>query len=316
VEDAIKKLLDRAWHAYDSGKPFMSDAAFDTLVAEYGYDDFGSEPDIKAKHLYKMYSLQKVYDSEPEPSTMQGISVCSPKLDGAAISLIYVDGTLVNGITRGRDGVEGEDITQNIYHLVQTEIALKSIVQITGEVVCDKEIDNARNFAAGSVRLKDVEEFKERAKHLNFIAYGLQPYQCETYVEDMHLVEDMRFFTVFSNEIEDQYRMDGEVHRLNDNKLFKELGYTAKHPRGAYARKQSSDVAIVETTLLKVEWGVGRTGKVTPVAIFETINIDDANISRATLNNAGFIEEMELEIGDTILVTRAGGIIPKVIGRV
>jgi len=315
VEDATKKLLDRAWHAYDKGKPFMSDAAFDTLAAKYGYTDFGSEPDIKAKHLYQMYSLQKVFDSDPEPSTMQGEAVKTPKLDGAAISLLYVDGTLVNGITRGRDGIEGEDITRNVYHLVPTTTKLKGIVQVTGEVVCDKEIKNARNFAAGSVRLKDNEEFKGRVDTLNFIAYNIQPSQCDTYIEDMQLVADSGFFTVFTPDIEQYYRMDGEVFRLNDNKVYLDLGYTAKHPRGAFAHKLTENVEIKETTLLRVDWGVGRTGRITPVAIFESIIIDDANISRATLNNVGFIEDMELEIGDTILVTRSGGIIPKIIGK-
>lgn len=316
MEDAIKKLLDRAWHAYDNGIPFMSDAAFDTLAATYGYEEFGSEPDIKAKHLYKMYSLQKVYDNDSEPSTMQGETIKSPKLDGAAISLIYVDGTLVKGITRGRDGIEGEDITQNMYHLVKTKINIEGIVQITGEVVCDKHIENARNYASGSVRLKNLNEFKERVNNLCFIAYGLQPFQNETYVEDINLIADNSFFTIFTYGIEESYRTDGEVFRLNSNEQFTELGYTAKHPRGAYARKLRDDVEIKETTLLEVKWQVGRTGQVTPVAIFESINIDDANITRATLHNVGFIEEMGLLIGDTILVTRSGGIIPKVIGKI
>jgi len=315
VEDAIKTLLDSAWHAYDKGEPFMSDSEFDTLATQYGYTEFGSEPEVKAKHLFKMYSLQKVYDSDPEPSTMQGEIVSSPKLDGAAISLIYVDGTLVKGITRGRDGIEGEDITKNVYPLVPNKISLDGEIQITGEIVCPKDIDNARNYASGAIRLKDMTEYKTRLPNLHFVAYSIQPYHSETYVDDMILLSELGFDNVFDNNLEDKYRTDGEVFRLVDNKQFLELGYTAKHPRGAYARKLRSDVEIKETTLLEVIWGVGRTGKVTPVAIFDVINIDDANISRATLNNVGFIENMELEIGDTILVTRAGGIIPKVIGR-
>ena len=316
MEDAIRKLLDKAWHAYDNGVPFMSDAAFDKLAAEHNYTEFGSLPEVKATHLFKMYSLQKVFDNDPEPSTMQGDIVSSPKLDGAAISLIYVGGTLVKGITRGRDGVEGEDITANVYPLVPNKINIKGEIQITGEVVCPKDIDNARNYASGSIRMKDMQEYKNRIKYLNFVAYGLQPFQADSYIEDMGILEYYKFNTIFDNGLEDEYRTDGEVFRINDNELFNKLGYTAKHPRGAYARKQSDDVAIVETTLNKVIWQVGRTGQVTPVAIFDEIIIDDAKITRATLHNVGFIEEMELEIGDTILVTRAGGIIPKVIGRV
>ena len=314
--DDIRKLLDRATSAYDKGEPFMSDAEFDALALKYDYNEFGSEPEVKAKHLYKLYSLQKVFDSDPEPSTMQGITVRSPKLDGAAISLTYIDGTLVKGITRGRDGIEGEDITANVYHLVPTKIKNTNTIQVDGEVVCDKSIENARNYAAGSLRLKSSTEFKERCEHLNFVAYSVRPFQNTTYTEDMNLLFDMGFFTIQTMGIEDHYRMDGEVFRLDDNKQFYDLGYTAKHPRGAYARKMSSAVEIKETTLLDVIWGVGRTGAVTPVAIFENVVIDDANISRATLHNVGFIEEMELAIGDTILVTRSGGIIPKVLGKV
>jgi len=315
VEDAITKLLDRAWHAYDNGVPFMSDDEFDKLAKENNYTEFGSLPEVKANHLYKMYSLQKVFDNEPEPSTMQGEVVSSPKLDGAAISLIYVDGTLVKGITRGRDGIEGEDITANVYPLVPNKIPLMGKIQITGEVVCPKDIENARNYASGSIRMKDMVEYNKRTKNLNFIAYSLQPFKNETYLQDMGLITDLGFFTIFTNGIESQYRTDGEVFRLNNNKQFLDLGYTAKHPRGAYARKLTSDVEIKETILLDVKWGVGRTGKVTPVAFFETVVIDDANISQATLHNVSFIEEMGLELGCTILVTRSGGIIPKVIGR-
>ena len=316
MEKEIKNLLDKAWHAYDNGNPFMSDDEFDALASLHGYDEFGSEPEVKAKHLYKLYSLQKVYDDEPEPTTMQGEIIKSPKLDGGAISLLYVDGQLVKGITRGRDGIEGEDITANVYPLVPTRINLDGDIQITGEVVCPKNIDNARNYASGSIRMKDMAEYQTRIKNLNFIAYNIQPYHSETYVDDMILLSELGFFTVLIPNIDEEYRTDGEVFRLNDNALFNTLGYTAKHPRGAYARKKKSDVEIKETILTNVIWGVGRTGKVTPIAIFDNIVIDDANISRATLHNVGFIEEMNLEIGDRILVTRAGGIIPKVIGKV
>jgi len=315
VEDAITKLLDRAWHAYDNGVPFMSDDEFDKLAKENNYTEFGSLPEVKANHLYKMYSLQKVFDNDPEPSTMQGITISSPKLDGAAISLIYVEGTLVKGITRGRDGIEGEDITANVYPIVPNKIKLKGKIQITGEVVCPKDIENARNYASGSIRMKDMKEYNTRIDNLNFIAYNIQPFQNKTYTEDMNLLSDLGFFNIFVNDLEEHYRTDGEVFRLNDNKLFTDLGYTAKHPRGAYARKLTSDVEIKKTKLLRVEWGVGRTGQVTPVAIFEPIIIDDATITRATLHNAGFIEDMELELGCCILCTRSGGVIPKIIGK-
>ena len=318
--ESIINLLDRAWAAYVTGNPFMTDAEFDTLAKRVDYHELIGDTysiEKKGKHLHQMYSLQKVYDEEPMPSSMQGRDqiVETDKLDGAAISLHYVDGVLVQALTRG-DGIEGEDITDKAYHLVPTTSYVKTEHQVDGEVVCDKDIENARNYASGALHLKDIEEFKsERLPHLTFMAYGLKPSMNETYYEDMGILVSCGITTVLSPGFEDKFRTDGLVYRLNDNEHYKELGYTSKHPRGAFARKKSSDVAIEETVLLECKWQVGRTGKVTPVAIFESIVIDDANITQATLHNPGFIEEMDLDIGDTILVTRAGGIIPRVLGK-
>ena len=132
----------------------------------------------------------------------------------------------------------------------------------------------------------------------------------------MMQLEEYGFLTILDGQYcREFFRTDGTVIRLNNNGDYARLGYTAKHPRGAYARKLSSDVEIVETVLLEVIWQVGRTGQVTPVAVFEDIVIDDAVINRATLHNVGILNELDLEIGDLILVTRSGGIIPKVLGK-
>jgi len=104
------------------------------------------------------------------------------------------------------------------------------------------------------------------------------------------------------------------VFRVNDTQLFQDLGYTAKHPRGAYAKKERA--AHVETKLLDVEWQVGKSGKVTPVAILEPVYIGDALVSRATLNNPGFIEMLDLQIGDTVAIIRSGEIIPCILHKV
>lgn len=307
-------LLKRAWSAYAKGNPFMSDAEFDALASSYGFDTFEEgEPEKKAKHAYRMYSLQKVFDEEPSP--IEGMQVTSPKLDGAAISLYYgKNGVLVQGITRG-DGIEGEDITDKVYLLpnVPRKIDLQN-VQISGEIVVPKDIENARNYASGALHLKSANEFKQRARYMKFIAYAITPYINKQYIEDLQLLTNQGFATILDDGL-NAYRQDGTVYRLNDNKAYEAAGYTAKHPRGAYARKQSSDVEIKETILQEVIWQVGRSGKITPVALFDEIVIDDAKINRATLNNVGFLEEMQLEIGDTILVTRSGGIIPKVLGK-
>ncbi|HEY9701865.1 MAG TPA: hypothetical protein V6C58_05445, partial [Allocoleopsis sp.] len=120
--------------------------------------------------------------------------------------------------------------------------------------------------------------------------------------------------TVLDPNLEKIFPCDGLVYRLNDNKLFEELGYTAKHPRGAYALKERG--RAVETKLLDVVWQVGKSGKVTPVAILEPVMIGDAKVSRATLNNIAFIRALGIEIGDTVAIERAGEIIPTVMYKV
>jgi DNA ligase (NAD+) len=315
----VIKLLNRASKEYAAGNPFLSDDEFDSLAQKYNYDEITEgELHKKGTHLHQMYSLQKVFDEEPSP-LVPGKQIESAKLDGAAISLLYENGILVQGLTRG-DGIEGEDITRNVYHIdtIPKSVTYPGKYQITGEVVVAKEIKNARNYASGAIRTKSVEEFiAEKAAHCIFIAYGLTPTIHETYKWDMGSLEIENFLTILDSDYcRDFFRTDGTVFRLNDNALFKAQGYTAKHPRGAYARKLVSQVAIMQTVLLDVVWSTGRSGAVSPVAIFEDIVIDDAVINRATLHNAGFIQNMQLEIGDIILVTRSGGIIPKVLGKV
>lgn len=312
----IKRLLDRAWKEYDRGTPFMSDADFDALEIKYNYYDFGSlSEEKKGKHLYPMTSLKKVYDKEKAPYVIYD-EIASPKLDGTAISLLYVEGFLAQALRRGRDGLEGEFVTDKIALLVPNQIEFIEPTQIDGEVVCDKTINNARNYASGAFGLKDIDEFKTRVPYLKFVAYGLRPTIGKTYETDMALLYTEGLATVLEFNIAENYRTDGKVYRENDNKLFESAGYTSKHPRGAYARKQSSQVAIEHTILRDCIWQVGRTGQVTPVAHFDEIVIDDAKITKATLHNPGFIEEMQLDIEDTILVTRSGGVIPKVLGKV
>jgi DNA ligase (NAD+) len=130
----------------------------------------------------------------------------------------------------------------------------------------------------------------------------------------MHVLKQLGFNTVLEPELAKIYPSDGIVVRLNNNHQFEQLGYTSKHPRGAYARKERAQ--HVETKLLAVEWQVGKSGKVTPVAILEPVKIGDAVVSRATLNNPGFIEALDLRIGDTVAVARAGEIIPCILHKV
>ena len=313
----LHKLLDKASEAYYQGMPTIPDYMFDMLAEGCGYNKVGAAVHgNKAKHTHRMYSLQKFYEDEGKSDPLAGLDVTtSIKLDGAAISLLYVDGILVQALTRG-DGVEGQIITDKMYehgNLVPLRINLGNItVQVTGEIVAPLHVENSRNYAAGSLNLKDLNEFKTRA--IEFFAYQITPNLDPTWSGDMRVLKQLGFNTVLEPELAKIYPSDGIVVRLNNNHQFEQLGYTSKHPRGAYARKERA--AHVETKLLGVEWNVGKTGKVTPTAILEPVKIGDALVSRATLNNPGFIEALDLQIGDTVAVARAGEIIPCILHKV
>lgn len=311
-------FLVEASKAYYAGTPFMTDAQFDALSETINFSTVGAPVEgAKVKHYKQMYSLQKFYEDEGAKRPLEGISDVSAsiKLDGAAISITYVDGNLMQAITRG-DGVEGQDITDKILasNLVPIKLSgnLPVIMQVTGEIVAPINIENARNYAAGALNLKSISEFKERA--LSFYAYGVFPYLTKTHNKDMETLEHIGFNTCKALDLEKIFPSDGMVFRANSNELFDSMGYTSKHPRGAYALKIRAE--HVETKLLDVEWQVGKSGKVTPVAILEPIYIGDALVSRATLNNPGFIEALGIEIGDTVAVIRAGEIIPCITHKV
>lgn len=313
----LEQFLAKAAAAYYAGCPIINDEQFDRLADSCGYSSVGASPTSdKVKHFKQMYSLQKFYEDEDKARPLQGERDISPslKLDGAAIELLYIDGVLTQVSTRG-DGVEGQDVTDKFLStssLVPHNINDRGVRQITGEICAPKHIENARNYAAGALNLKSEDEFSTRA--LSFFAYGCYPYFTDTYDNDIAKLKRLGFQTVKEPGLENIYPSDGMVYRVNSNSRFDELGYTAKHPRGAYALKTRAE--YVETTLLDVEWQVGKSGKVTPVAILEPVLIGDATVSRATLNNPGFIEMLGLAIGDTIAVIRAGEIIPCVLHKV
>lgn len=312
----IKNYLDQASAAYLAGNPIISDEVFDRLAESSEYYEVGAKQHENVKkHLYRRYSLQKHYEDEGTPPLQEyKDKVSSVKLDGAAISLLYIEGKLVQVLTRG-DGVEGTDITTNFLarkDLVPLTSPRIDPFQVDGEIVAPKQIENSRNYAAGALLLKDPAEFCTRA--ISFFAYGVHPYPNDTFKEDMAELEFQGFSTILTPDLDKIYECDGIVHRVNSNALFDSLGYTAKHPRGAYALKERKEA--VETTILSVEWGVGKTGKVTPVAILDPIKIGDKVVTRATLNNPGFIEALELYIGCTVGVILAGEVIPKVAYKV
>ena len=299
-------LVDTASEAYYAGQPILTDEEFDALEQpEYVGHKISGIP-----HLFPMWSLQKAYDGDNPLSWYKGDIVKSPKLDGAAVALEYENGVFVRAITRG-NGKEGLDITDKMRDIVPRSIPGKIKTQITGEVVAPKHIKNARNYAAGALNLKSVEEFLSR--DVTFIAYGMIPCLNHKWSLDMKDLSLSWFVTVIDEEW-NQFPQDGVVYRIDDYNDFSEAGFTSKHPRGAYAAKERTSGSI--TKLLGVEWNVGRSGVVAPTAILEPVLVGDATVSRATLHNMAYINALNLEIGCYVEVIRSGEIIPRIIKRV
>tara|TARA_B100002019_G_C21246461_1_gene588566 strand:+ start:841 stop:1785 length:945 start_codon:yes stop_codon:yes gene_type:complete len=304
-------FLEKASAMYYSGTPIMSDEEFDALAKKYRYEEVGYQVTDGIPHMYRMYSLQKVFNLGDIDSTTAPM-VRTPKLDGAAVSLQYVNGHIAQALTRG-DGQLGRDITLKMEELVPNVIGIKGEIQITGEVVAPNTIPNARNFAAGSLNLKDQSEFRSRAQTLKFVAYDIQGAKYERLSSAMdHLAQ--QGFEVITHFDASAYPTDGEVFRVDNYEAFYKLGYTAHHPRGAFALKEQKDGVITE--LLDVVWQVGKSGVVSPVAILRPVEVGDALVSRATLHNIEYIRALNLEIGCSVEVIRSGEIIPRIVRRV
>ena len=306
----MKEFLDYASDMYYKGTPIMSDAEFDVLWTHYGNSDVGHKVTDGILHYYRMYSLQKYFDLVEAPVLTDYVN--TPKLDGAAVSLLYVNNKLTLALTRG-DGIRGRDITDKLSLIVPAEISLPTgqIYQITGEVVCPSSISNARNVASGALNLKDILEFMSRP--LSFVAYDIQGTSFENWTDAMQALRKQGFDTVDTFD-SSEYPTDGIVYRLNNYKKFEDLGYTAHHPRGAFALKEQKEGVI--TTLKSVVWQVGKSGVVSPVAILEPVVVGDATVSKATLHNIEYIQALNLEIGCKVEVIRSGEIIPRILRRV
>ena len=305
----MRDFLDHASKLYYEGTPVISDEEFDLLAEKHNYNSVGYEVTDAISHAYQMYSLQKCFDINKAPLAVEDC-VSSPKLDGAAVSLLYVDGNLELALTRG-DGIQGRDITDKMCLLVPKKIDSTDLIQITGEVVAPSSVPNSRNFAAGSLGLKDLEEFKTRP--LVFVAYDATPSLASDYACSLELLYKMGLNVVTRFKADD-YPTDGIVFRLKSNVKFDELGHTSKHPRGAFALKEQA--AGVITTLEDVKWQVGKSGVVSPVAILTPVMIGDATVGRATLHNIQYIRDLNLEIGCQVEVIRSGEIIPRVVRRI
>ena len=316
----MKDLLDMACLAYyQDGDPILTDAQFARLAELHNYHNVGYTPTDGIRHTYQMYSLQKCFDILEAPFGVLGTNVVlSVKLDGAAVALTYINGKLTQALTRG-DGIHGKDILDKMRLIVPEYIQIKGIVQITGEVVAPDSIENARNYAAGALNLKYLRDFMDR--EILFYVHGMEDdgdymgdvEYGDTWQTRMEFLKDQGFNTVHTH-MTDGLPKDGLVYRINDTYDFIARGFTAKHPRGAFALKDKQKGVV--TKLEDVKWQVGKSGVVSPVAILSPVKIGDATISRATLHNMDYILDLNLEIGCDVEIIRSGEIIPRVVRRV
>ena len=308
---------------YRQGLQVLSDVEYDALVRIYGEGEDLVSDGGEIPHETRLYSLDKKYQGDELPADLSKY-VKTVKLDGAAISLLYVNGKLVRALTRG-DGFKGNDVTMKMLLVpsIPKEIyGFSEYTQIDGEFVTSKQVENDRNYATGTLNTKELGEFCQKVADggLIFVPTNIQekasgvwhPYG-KTYSQALFALKFAGFISVLDSEVLCNCPSDGQVFRLDLNSEYIAAGFTSKFPKGAFALKQKDEE--YETTLLDVVWQVGRTGKVTPVAILEPVQIEDAVIKQATLNNIEYIEALGLELGCRVKIVRAGKIIPKVVAR-
>ncbi len=383
IQELREKINYHNYLYYVLDSPEISDAEYDRLFDELvklekKYPELvtpdsptqriGAPPLAEFKtvrHALPMLSLNKATTEEElsdfhrrvlELSGLEESKIeytAEPKFDGLAIELVYEDGVLKQGSTRG-DGYVGEDVTLNLktiktvpMRLLAKKSTIPKLLEVRGEVIMTKSelaklnkerekngeplFANPRNAAAGSVRQLDSKITASR--HLTSFVYGtgrVQGKKLSTQFETIELLKDLGFhlsqdmkLCKNSEDIKDYYQkilakrdsldyeLDGIVLKVNDFKLQEKLGELSRSPRWAVAWKFPPQQ---ETTKIKdIIVNVGRTGALTPVAILEPVRVGGVEISRATLHNEDEINKKDIKIGDTVLIQRAGDVIPEVV---
>jgi DNA ligase (NAD+) len=379
IEKLRELINDYRYHYHVLDESTMSEAAADSL--KHDLSELEAEfPDLvrpdsptqtipgevakgfkKVQHASRMLSLNDVFERSEIEAWVKRIEKLMDgkqfeffsdiKLDGLACSLVYEDGILVGGATRG-DSFIGEDVTANIktigsvpLRLKAPEDFLKGRTEVRGEIVIFKEAfaklnsdlekkgekvyANPRNLAAGTIRQLDPklvaarpltffaydlihdgfdsthEKVYENLKSLGFRTSGLE--QVFKTVDDLE-----EYIEIWNKKRESlKFNTDGFVIKVNDREVYRDLGVVGKAPRGAVAFKYPAEQGT--TKLKDIFVSIGRTGAATPVAILEPVNLAGSTVSMATLHNASEIERKDVRVGDTVIVEKAGDIIPAVI---
>lgn len=310
----------------------------------------------KVSHETAMLSLSNAFNEEDlrafndriEKAVGKVEYMCELKIDGLAVSLLYNDGKLIQGATRG-DGTVGENITANLktIHAIPLTTNLTEQFEVRGEAYMPKSafeklnkvreennqqvFQNPRNAAAGSLRQLDTSLTSKR--HLSIFLYGttrpeilnvnsqsaaldkldelgFKTNQERAVKKDIDgVIEYVNYWVEHRNDL--PYEIDGIVIKVNDLKLQEEIGYTVRSPKWATAYKFPAEEA--KTKILDIELTVGRTGVITPTAILEPVRVAGTTVSRASLHNHELIEEKDIRINDTVIIHKAGDIIPEVV---
>ncbi|MEK9772024.1 MAG: NAD-dependent DNA ligase LigA [Opitutae bacterium] len=360
--DQKKRELESLQSELDPLGLFSMEQTKDSTIGHPQVGDDRLDGFASHRHLQPMLSLDNTYDKEEFFEFDQRLQrifgtqelcyVIEPKIDGVAISLTYKQGKLVTATTRG-NGVEGDIVTQNLQHIQQLPKELSGspfpeIMEIRGEIFMRHEeferinqqrekeglslYANPRNLAAGTIKLLDPKEARQRK--LEIVLYGLGACQPENHfstLSEFHqalvgwkvpLVEYFRRVSHAQDawnsimELDELrhgygYPTDGAVIKLDSFAQHAEAGSTAKSPRWAIAYKFETERQ--ETTLEDIRLQVGRTGAVTPVAWLSPVQLAGTQVSRASLHNAGEIARKDIRVGDRVVVEKAGEIIPQVV---
>ena len=369
----IKNLKYHNHNYYNNDNPKISDSEYDKLKVKalelesnYEYINdlslvqklIGSPPTNKfkkIKHLIPMLSLSNCFDKKNMEEFLKKINnflkidnlnlelFSEPKIDGISATLIYENGLLKKGLSRG-DGITGEDILENLKTIKNLPLEIKSkefpkLIEIRCEIYIGKKdffkiknkFANPRNAAGGSLRQKDPKETSKIP--LKYFAYGLGAIDPKIFNKQSEFLKKIEKWGFIVNplskavnginEIENHhkkidslrskldYDIDGLVFKVNDFNLQSRLGNTSNSPRWATAYKFSAEKAITRIKDISIQ--VGRTGAITPVAKVEPVNVGGVVVSNATLHNEDEIIRKDIRVGDTITIQRAGDVIPQVV---
>lgn len=310
---------------------------------------------VKVKHEIPMLSLSNVFnesdiiafDERVRKEVKNPVYVCELKIDGLSVSLLYKEGKLIRGATRG-DGITGEDITHNVKTIKEIPLTLKEpiSIEVRGEIYMSKHsfealnelrkerneelLANPRNAAAGSVRQLNSKIAASRnlsnfIYHLpNAMDYNISShYEALDYMKKLgfttnantkrvngitELLEYINYWTENRHNL--PYEIDGIVIKLDDINKQKKLGFTSKYPKWATAYKFPAMEVL--TKLKEIKFTVGRTGQVTPNAILEPVRLAGSVISKATLHNEDYVKMKDIRVGDIVSIIKAGDVIPRV----